>query len=82
LIVDLQKAMAEVKTLHGLLPICAHCKKIRDDQGYWQNVEEYVKQHTEAEFSHGICPDCIAKLYPELHERMQKKKKATPGSTK
>jgi len=74
LISELQNAMAEVKTLSGLLPICSHCKKIRDDQGYWQNVEEYVRQHTEAEFSHGICPDCIAKLYPELHARMQKKK--------
>lgn len=69
----LQTTMAEVKTLSGLLPICASCKKIRNDQGYWQNVEEYVHQHSEAEFSHGICPDCLAKLYPEQYERIKKK---------
>ena len=52
-------------TLSGLIPICAACKKVRDDQGYWQQVEEYVSAHAEVEFSHGLCPDCMAKLYPD-----------------
>lgn len=59
-----EAAMQQVKTLQGLLPICASCKKIRDDQGYWHQVESYVRTHTDVEFSHGICPDCIANLYP------------------
>jgi len=54
------------KTLHGLLPICASCKKIRDDQGYWQQVEQYVQEHSDAEFTHGLCPDCVHRLYPNL----------------
>lgn len=54
------------KTLHGLLPICASCKKIRDDQGYWQQVEQYVQEHSGAEFTHGLCPDCVHRLYPNL----------------
>ena len=61
----LQDALDHVRTLRGLLPICASCKKIRDDQGYWHQVEVYVGAHTDAEFSHGICPDCLRKLYPE-----------------
>jgi PAS domain S-box-containing protein len=67
-IVDLQKALAEVKQLSGFLPICASCKKIRDDKGYWKEVETYISDHSEAQFSHGICPDCARKLYPELFE--------------
>lgn len=66
LIIDLQNALAQVKTLTGLIPICSSCKKIRDDQGYWHQVEIYVREHTQAEFSHGICPDCLKKLYPEF----------------
>lgn len=66
LIDELQQALAQVKTLRGLLPICAACKKIRDDQGYWSRVEEYVAQRTEAEFTHSICPECARRLYPEL----------------
>ena len=62
LIIELQEALAKVKTLKGLLPICAWCKKIRDDQGYWQQIEAYVRDHTEADFSHGICPSCAEKL--------------------
>ncbi len=62
----LQKALAEVKTLRGFLPICASCKKIRDDNGYWNQIEAYIRDHSEVEFSHGICPDCAKKLYPEL----------------
>jgi len=65
LVVELRQALREVKTLSGLLPICASCKKIRDDQGYWNQIESYIKDHSEAEFSHGICPDCFRQLYPE-----------------
>jgi hypothetical protein len=61
---ELRESHAKVKTLRGLLPICASCKKIRDDAGHWTQVESYVRSHSDAEFSHGICPDCIAKLYP------------------
>jgi PAS domain S-box-containing protein len=66
LIVELKKALKEVKTLGGLLPICASCKKIRDDNGYWNQLEDYIRKHSEAEFSHSFCPDCAKKLYPEL----------------
>lgn len=64
LIEDLQQAIAEVKTLSGLLPICASCKKIRDDKGYWNQLEVYIRDHSEADFTHSICPECIKKLYP------------------
>lgn len=60
----LQRALDSIKTLHGLLPICAACKKIRDDKGYWHQVEVYIKEHSDVSFSHGICPDCFKKLYP------------------
>jgi PAS domain S-box-containing protein len=66
LIEELQKALSEVRTLSGLLPICASCKKIRDDSGYWNQIETYISKHSSAEFSHGICPECVRKLYPEL----------------
>ncbi len=66
LITELQSALAEVKTLSGLLPICASCKKIRDDQGYWNQIEDYVSRHSAATFSHGICPDCAKRLYPDI----------------
>ena len=66
LIGELKKAMTEVRTLSGLLPICASCKKIRDDKGYWSQIESYISEHSEAEFSHGICPDCAKKLYSEI----------------
>jgi hypothetical protein len=65
---ELQEALIKVKTLSGLLPICASCKKIRDDQGYWLQVEVYIREHSDAEFSHGLCPDCARELYPELYE--------------
>jgi PAS domain S-box-containing protein len=67
LVVDLQRALADVKTLSGFLPICASCKKIRDDNGYWNQIESYIRDHSEAEFSHSICPDCAKDLYPELN---------------
>jgi sigma-B regulation protein RsbU (phosphoserine phosphatase) len=66
---ELRMALDQIKTLRGILPICANCKKIRDDQGYWSQVEVYVRDHTEAEFSHSICPECIKKLYPELVDK-------------
>ncbi|MFC1883246.1 hypothetical protein ACFL2O_00610 [Thermodesulfobacteriota bacterium] len=66
LIVELKEALSEVKTLSGLLPICASCKKIRDDKGYWNRIETYFKNHSEVKFSHGICPDCAKKLYGDL----------------
>lgn len=66
--IELQDALDLVKLLSGYLPICASCKKIRDDKGYWQAVESYISSHSEAKFSHGICPDCIQKLYPEFSE--------------
>jgi PAS domain-containing protein len=65
-IVELQKALAQVKRLSGLLPICASCKQIRNDKGYWQQIESYISEHSEAEFSHGLCPECAKKLYPEF----------------
>lgn len=66
LIADLRKALAEVKTLSGLLPICANCKKIRDDGGYWTQVESYLLQKADVSFTHGICPDCMRQLYPDF----------------
>jgi DNA-binding NtrC family response regulator len=64
LIAELREALARVKQLSGLLPICASCKKIRDDKGYWRQIEAYIRDHSEADFSHGICPDCARELYP------------------
>ncbi|MCX5856051.1 MAG: response regulator transcription factor [Deltaproteobacteria bacterium] len=63
---ELRQAIDQIKTLRGIIPICANCKKIRDDQGYWNQVEIYVRDHTEAEFSHSICPECMKELYPEF----------------
>ncbi len=80
---ELEKVLATVKTLRGLIPICASCKKIRDDKGFWHQVEVYVKDHSEADFTHGICPDCLVKLYPKsktskkIMERAKKKKPMT-----
>ena len=64
LIVELQDAVSNIKTLKGLLPLCASCKKIRNDKGYWEQMETYVRDHSEADFSHSICPECAEKLYP------------------
>ena len=65
LIAELQKALSEVKTLRGFLPICANCKNIRNDKGYWEKIETYIHDHSDAEFSHGICPACVKKLYSD-----------------
>jgi hypothetical protein len=64
---ELEQALAEVKQLSGMLPICSHCKKIRDDQGYWKQLEEFISKHSDAQFSHGICPECLKLHYPEVH---------------
>jgi PAS domain S-box-containing protein len=69
LIEELQTALGNVKTLRGLVPICSNCKKVRNDQGYWQQVEEYVREHTEADFTHGLCEECAKKLYPDHFEK-------------
>ncbi|MFH0975961.1 MAG: hypothetical protein V1874_09285 [Spirochaetota bacterium] len=66
---ELEHALSEVKQLSGLLPICASCKKIRDDSGYWQQLESYFHDHSQVEFTHGLCPDCAAKLYPEYYNK-------------
>ena len=65
---ELKNSIETIKTLRGLIPICANCKKIRDDKGYWNQIETYIQKHSEAEFSHGICPECARKLYPELYK--------------
>lgn len=69
-IAELKAAMANIKTLKGLLPICASCKKIRNDQGYWQKVEVYIEDHSEVAFSHSVCPECARKPYPECYDVM------------
>ncbi len=63
---ELKQALKEIKTLQGIIPICASCKKIRDDKGYWEKIESFIASRSEAQFSHGICPDCAHKLYPEI----------------
>lgn len=69
LTIKLRDTLEQVKILRGFIPICASCKKIRDDQGFWQQLESYIRDHSEAEFTHGICPACIKALYPELDEK-------------
>lgn len=66
LIGELQDALRNIKTLTGLLPICASCKRIRDDKGYWNRIEKYIEDHSDAMLSHGICPECMKRLYPEV----------------
>lgn len=70
----LEEAIVKIKTLQGLLPICSYCKKIRNDQDYWQQIETYVAEHTQAEFTHGICPDCLEKHIKVQMETLQKMK--------
>jgi PAS domain S-box-containing protein len=79
-VTDLLKTMdialgmsAEIKTLKRIIPICANCKKIRTDTGFWKNIEEYIEEHSDSELSHGICPDCSQKLYPDFSEKREKK---------
>lgn len=75
-IASLEEAAENVRTLSGLVPICAVCKSIRDDKGFWDSVEVYVAKHTEATFSHGICPGCLERVYPEIHRRIEAKRAA------
>jgi PleD family two-component response regulator len=69
---ELEEAMGQIKALRGLLPICASCKKVRDDQGYWQDVEVYIRNHADVDFSHSICPDCFRELYPDYADIVDK----------
>jgi len=69
LLVQLEHSASEIKKLRGILPICANCKKIRDDKGYWTQVEIYIRDHSGTEFTHGICPDCAEKMYPEYYKK-------------
>ena len=69
LIVELKEALSKIRTLSGLLPICSSCKRIRNDQGYWEQIESYVRDHSDAEFTHGYCPECTQKLYPEFFKK-------------
>ncbi len=73
-IAQLQQALSEIKTLSGLLPICTSCKKIRDDKGYWNQIEGYIAKHSGAEFTHGLCPECTKKLYPDFYNKILDKK--------
>lgn len=73
LVVKLREALEQIKTLRGFIPICASCKKIRNDHGFWQQIEVYIRDHTEAEFSHSICPVCVKALYPEIADKILKK---------
>jgi DNA-binding NtrC family response regulator len=68
LMTELKTALNHIKQLQGMLPICSVCKNIRDDKGYWNRIESYISRHSEVEFSHGICPDCARKLYPEIFQ--------------
>ena len=82
LIRDLQRALGEVKELSGLLPLCSSCKKIRDDNGYWNVLEQYISSRTDAEFSHSICPDCAKKIYPDIFNTNPGEPKSTNGLLK
>ena len=78
---ELQAALAQVKALRGLLPICANCKMIRDDKGRWNQIEIYIRDHSEATFTHGLCPECSRRLYPQLFAELKSEKaKREPGA--
>lgn len=73
-VAELEEALSRVKQLQGLLPICSYCKKIRDDRNYWEQVESYIARHSEAQFSHGICPDCYAQFVtPDIEKLLQRR---------
>ena len=72
-ITELQEAISHIKTLQGLLPICCVCKKIRDDKGYWNQIEDYIKRNSGADFTHGLCPECMQTHYPEAYERRRRR---------
>lgn len=70
---ELQQAQAQIKTLQGIIPICMHCKEIRDDEGYWVQLEEYITTHSDAQLSHGICDKCMEKYYPVVEDKKEQK---------
>jgi hypothetical protein len=70
LIKSLEASLSEIKTLRGILPLCSFCKKIRDDKGYWEQVDIYINKHSEADISHGICPDCLKEHYPDVYKQL------------
>jgi methyl-accepting chemotaxis protein len=78
---ELQESINHIKTLRGIVPICAHCKNIKDNKGYWKQVEAYIEEHTEAEFSHSLCEKCMRELYPELAEEIMGEE-VPPGENK
>ncbi|MDY0004293.1 MAG: PAS domain S-box protein [Polyangia bacterium] len=80
LIEELNAALREIRTLRGIVPICASCKKVRDDHGFWQQVETYVSVHSHAEFSHSICPECVRRLYPEYAPQLEAEGEVEPPS--
>ena len=73
-IIKLEKALSEIRTLRGILPLCSFCKKVRNDKGYWEQVDVYLQKYSEADISHGICPECMKRHYPEEYEAIQAKK--------
>ncbi|MFC1476802.1 hypothetical protein ACFL5S_02445 [Fibrobacterota bacterium] len=72
---ELQEKINEIKILQGIVPICSSCKKVRTDKGYWERVEKYVQDRSDARFSHGICPECAKKLYPKLRKKIEEREK-------
>jgi hypothetical protein len=78
---SVDEALARIKVLNGLIPICASCKKIRDDKGYWNQLEQYIHDHSEAKFSHGVCPECAEKLYGKLYTKMKNRQSATSAQS-
>ena len=72
--VEIRNALSEIKTLRRILPLCSFCKKIRDDQGYWEEVDVYMYKHLDARISHGACPECLQKNYPEIFADIEKEK--------
>ena len=77
-VIQLRNALEKISTLQGLIPMCAGCKKIRDDEGYWQEVEHYIMENSEARFSHGLCPECVDKYYPEYRKIKTKRTALSP----
>jgi len=78
LVLFLYRKQRQIKTLRGLIPICSHCKKIRNDKGYYEHLEQYIAEHSDAVFSHGLCPECLQKYYPEYSHNLPKKKQSRP----
>jgi hypothetical protein len=81
-VTELEEALSHVKQLHGLFPICSYCKKIRDDKNYWEQVDSYISKHSEAQFSHSICPDCYVKFVTPDMEKLKREKREKKGEPK